>query len=269
MIITCEEFDIDKIARSGQCFRINCIEDGVFGLVHAGEYLEVAQKDKNTIELSCGPEQYEKLWRQYFDMDTDYTSIISQVDPEDEYLVQASEYGSGIRILRQDPWEMIISFIISQRKSIPAIKTSIERLCRMCGDKIETDRGELYSFPSAEKLVTLSEAQLNECGMGYRGKYISGVARKVVEGELDVYDMDRLSDEELRAELLGLYGVGVKVANCVMLFGYHRIDSFPEDVWIKRALENHYPDGFPYKRYPDCAGVMQQYLFFYSRNEQV
>lgn len=269
MIIQCEQFDIDKIARSGQCFRINNIEDNIYGLVHNGEYLEVTQKEKNVIELSCDNDKYESIWKQYFDMDTDYSAIINKVDEADEYLVNASKYGSGIRILRQDPWEMIISFIISQRKSIPAIKTSIERLCKMCGNEIKTDRGIFYSFPSAEAILTLSEARLDECGMGYRGKYISGVARMLVSGELDIEELDRLNDGELRDRLLSIYGVGVKVANCVMLFGFHRIDSFPEDVWIKRALIKHYPNGFPYEKYPDCAGVMQQYLFFYSRNEQI
>jgi len=320
MFISCNEMNIAQIAESGQCFRMNEVENGTYGIIYKGKYLEITNRgcnyadnnylinkcsrdiysndksmsdkclenkytdnkytddicldnncvdNKNVFELSCDEDEYESIWKEYFDMDTDYSGIMNMVDNEDQFLKEAVRYGSGIRILRQDPWEMLISFIISQRKSIPAIRTSVERLSALCGDEIDTPRGIRYSFPAAERIAALSEGELDSCGLGYRSRYISEVAKRAAFGELDVYSMGQLTDTELKERLLGLTGVGVKVANCVMLFGYHRIDAFPEDVWIKRALSSYYPDGFPYDRYPGCGGVMQQYIFFYSRNGHI
>ncbi len=272
-VVSCNELDLLQIADSGQCFRMNAVSEGTYSLIHAGRYLEISYKgidsrtDKKLFELSCDQEEYDNIWKSYFDMDTDYSKMISMVDHADLFLMEACRFGSGIRILRQDPWEMLISFIISQRKSIPAIRTSVERLCALCGDRIDTPAGIRYSFPDAEHIAALSESELDSCGMGYRSRYISGVARSAAEGELDVYAMESLDDEALREKLLSLFGVGIKVANCVMLFGYHRIDAFPEDVWIGRALSGHYPEGFPYERYKGCAGVMQQYIFYYTKNK--
>lgn len=271
MQIISTQFDIDQIAESGQCFRMTKVFDNVYGLIFRGRYIELSKKGiladgSSVVELSCEQEEFDIIWKDYFDINTDYSDILKMIDKDDEFLCRAADYGQGIRILRQDPWEMIISFIISQRKSIPAIRTSIERLASKCGDRIETPRGAAYSFPSAEQILSLSRSELDECGLGYRSKYITEISRRVVSGDFDVYALDKLSDEELKKELLNIYGVGVKVANCVMLFGYHRVDSFPEDVWIKRALGSFYPDGFPYEKYPGCAGIMQQYIFFYIRN---
>ena len=274
MLITSAQFDIDQIAESGQCFRMTKVSDGVYGLIFRGRYIELAKRGTDAdgssiVELSCSREEFDAVWKDYFDFQTDYSDILGMVDKNDAFLSGAAEYGQGIRILRQDPWEMLISFIISQRKSIPAIRTSIERLAARCGDKIDTPVGTAYSFPTAEQILGLSPHALDECGLGYRSKYIADISRRAAEGEVDVYSMYGLPDEELKKNLLNLYGVGNKVAACVMLFGYHRIESFPEDVWIKRALESHYPDGFPYEKYPGCAGVMQQYIFFYIRNNRL
>ncbi|MBE5938584.1 MAG: hypothetical protein E7265_11245 [Lachnospiraceae bacterium] len=275
MIISVSEFDIRQIADSGQCFRINKLDaaratDAVkYSVIHEGKYLEVCQKNSSLVELSCDEEEYEKIWKPYFDMDTDYKKIQNMIDSEDKFLLSAAEYGSGIRILKQEPWEMIISFIISQRKSIPAIKSSIEKLCKMCGDRIEVSNGEYYAFPDAYKVASLSLEHLNSCGMGYRSGYISSVARQVAQGDIDIYAWNSLSDDELLSELLKLRGVGAKVAGCVMLFGYYRVAAFPKDVWINRALSEYYPKGFPFELYPSCAGIMQQYIFNYMRKKRL
>lgn len=266
MIICSEHFDIKKIAESGQCFRINMLSDDSCYLIHGDKVLGVTMNNKEEIELDCSEDEYGEIWSDYFDMNTDYNKIVSLADKEDIFLNNAIEYGRGIRILKQDPWEMIISFIISQRKSIPAIRTSIERLSRLCGQKIENPYCECYAFPTASQIISLSDEEMSSCGLGYRSAYVRNAAEKMACGEIDVYSWNSLSDEKLRENLLSLYGVGEKVAGCVMLFGYHRLDAFPEDVWIKRALQAEYPNGFPFDAYKGYGGIMQQYIFFYYRN---
>lgn len=272
MNIQIPDFDIAKIAESGQCFRLTENKDGSYGLVHKGRYLSISPKYSGNstgfvmYELNCNEDEYDTVWTDYFDLSYDYGIVRSAADAEDIFLNQAINFGTGIRILKQDPWEMLISFIISQRKSIPAIRTSIEKLCTLCGEPLNTPTGIKYSFPTPEKVCELNLEQLDSCSLGYRSKYIAAVANEVVNGNFDVYGMDMLSDEDLRNRLLELYGVGIKVANCVMLFGYHRMDAFPADVWIKRALEKEYPDGFPYDKYIGFGGIMQQYIFFYMRS---
>ena len=162
---------------------------------------------------------------------------------------------------------MLISFIISQRKNIPAIKASIEKLCAMAGNVIkeDVDGNPIYSFPTPEKLAELSLDQLSSCSLGYRDKYVQKAAIDVASGVVDLKAFESLDDEALMEELLKLFGVGVKVANCEILFGYHRLDAFPKDVWINRVLENHYLNGFMFDKYAPYNGIMQQYLFFYSR----
>ncbi len=266
-----DDFDLQKIADSGQCFRFNKCADG-YSAVAEDKYLFIKEQGEGKYEFSCSEDEYENFWKQYFDLDTSYSDIRGLIDEsEDEYLYRASEFGQGIRILRQDPWEMLISFIISQRKNIPAIKASIEKLCALAGDKIgeEDDGGAIYSFPTPERLARLSIAELGSCSLGYRDKYVHQAAMDVASGAVNLNDWKELSDAELMEMLLKLYGVGVKVANCEILFGYHRLDAFPRDVWINRVLDTRYPDGFLFEKYAPYNGVMQQYLFFYSRTGEL
>ena len=162
---------------------------------------------------------------------------------------------------------MLISFIISQRKNIPAIKASIEKLCKLAGEEIGEDArvGIIYSFPTPDKLASLSMEELSSCSLGYRDKYVHQAALDVASGAVDLESWVNLEDDTLMEKLLSLYGVGVKVANCEILFGYHRLDAFPKDVWINRVLDLKYPDGFMFDKYAPYNGIMQQYLFFYSR----
>ena len=273
-----KDFSIEKIARSGQCFRLNSSGSGTWQLLAGSRALELRELDEESAveaglepgfgaDLCCSPEEYEGFWKSYFDMDADYGFYRASVDPQDAFLTEAAKEGRGIRILRQDPWEMIITFIISQRKNIPAIKSCVEALCSRFGEPIKDGAdgaGPLYAFPSAEALAGASEEELRACSLGYRAPYIKATAQAVLNGDLDPYRLYDLSNEELLDALMGLKGVGVKVANCVMLFAYHRIDAFPIDVWISRMLEEHYAQGFPYERYQGFAGIMQQYMFFHA-----
>ena len=264
-----DDFDLKKIADSGQCFRFNECVDG-YEIVASSKHLFIKQTGEFEYELDCEADDYEDFWKKYFDLDLNYKEIRGRIDKEDDsYLYCAAEYGKGIRILRQDPWEMLISFIISQRKNIPAIKASIEKLCAAVSRDIGTDRegNTIYAFPTPEEIAGLSDEKLSACSLGYRDKYVRQAALDVVSGAVKLEEWGKLSDEELMTGLLGLFGVGIKVANCEILFGYHRLDAFPKDVWINRVLELKYPGGFQFEKYAPYNGIMQQYLFYYSRND--
>jgi N-glycosylase/DNA lyase len=183
------------------------------------------------------------------------------------FLNRACDYGRGIRMLRQDPWEMLITFILSQRKNIPAIRHCVEALCSCYGEPIGSAGEPLFAFPSAERLAAQDERCLLDCSLGYRAKYVSAAARLVASGALDLSALAALSDDALMDALLAVPGVGEKVANCVLLFGYHRLGRFPRDVWINRIVENEYDGEFPLERYPGIAGALQQYMFYYARSE--
>lgn len=163
---------------------------------------------------------------------------------------------------------MLITFIISQRKRIPAIKTAVEALCRRAG-RVMKRAGKssvMYAFPTPKELGRLSIEDLNQCGLGYRSPYVYDVAR-VVASKRGMQGMEQLNDEDLFQKLIGLTGVGKKVASCVMLFGYHRLNAFPRDVWINRILEEKYPQGFPLEHYAPYNGIMQQYMFEHYRKK--
>ena len=261
MFVSDKDFDIRKIAESGQCFRMNEVEKDQWLCIALDRVLLVSPVCGG-YSFSCGPEEYEAFWEDYFDLRTDYSAIRRAIDPEDEYLLNAAKAGEGIRILRQDPWEMLITFIISQRKNIPAIKASVEAICRLFGEDLGFG---IYAFPTPEALAWASEDQLKGCSLGYRVPYIMEAARMVSSGELDLAAIAAQSDEELLQTLQTVYGVGCKVANCVSLFGYHRIGAFPVDVWIKRVVDEHYSGAFPLERYEGFAGVLQQYMFYDAR----
>ena len=222
--------------------------------------------------LSCSEDEYREIWHDYFDFGENYRSVRERVSrEEDPFLADACEYGKGIRILRQDPWEMLVSFIISQNKNIPAIKKSIELLCETAGKRCENteqereDDGQLV-FPSPEQILSLSDEALAACRLGYRCRYVKAAASDVAEGKLDLDSLRDAPEEETIKGLMSVCGVGVKVANCISLFGLHHIDAFPIDVWIRRILDNEYPSGYPKERYSPYNGIYQQYMFYYYRN---
>jgi len=256
------DFDIQKIADSGQCFRLNRTTENDYLLVAQGRVLRLEQTPDGTA-LDCTREAFEAIWESYFDLETDYAAIRASIDPNDAFLVGAGAFGAGIRILRQDPWETLISFIISQRKNIPAIKKSVELLCKRYGEPIGDG---VFAFPTAERIAGLDLECLLDCSLGYRGKYIQAAAKMAASGAVDLDKIRKQGDDALLETLKRVPGVGEKVANCVMLFGYHRLSRFPVDVWIDRVFTNRYPDGFPFERYGSVGGVLQQYIFYYARS---
>ena len=273
MIIQIEDdFDLDKIADSGQCFRWTRQETRSGGctyrIIAGGDCLYITDLGDQRYELDCTREQYSRIWQEYLDLREDYRSIRSRIDPgQDPFLWAASEHEKGIRILRQDPWEMLITFIISQNRNIPAIRRSVELLSEACGDRRLDSKGmEYYAFPQPAAVLELSQKDLSDCRLGYRCRYVHAAAQAVAEGQIDL-ELLRTADEEAAMKaLIGLLGVGIKVASCVSLFGLHHMDAFPVDVWMKRILAEQYPGGYPREQYSPYNGVYQQYMFAYYRH---
>ena len=260
-----DDFDLVKIFECGQCFRWNMDENGVYTGVAMGKAAKL-RKENDRVFISGSMEDFRNIWYNYFDLDRNYKEIRHGLCI-DEYMTKASDYGAGIRILNQDRWETLCSFIISQCNNIPRIKKIVETLCRCFGDKIELDGEEYFSFPDADKIAGLTVEDLAPLRCGYRAPYILDAARAVSEGRLDLEALSEGTMEEAKKGLKSINGVGDKVANCAILFSLHKIDAFPIDVWIKRAIDEHYGKGFDPKIFGEYAGIAQQYMFYYQREE--
>lgn len=272
MIIHNKNFNITQIAESGQCFRMNYLEEGRYGLIAQGSYLELHQVEDEVVELTCSEEEYEALWKDYFDLEYDYQHLVNKLrSGQDTFLSAAAEYGSGIRILKQDFFEMMISFILSQNKNIPAIKSAVEALCRRYGSPMKgvgSSEGSLYAFPTPEQLAGATKEELRELKVGYRDEYILSASRAVVSGQLSIDAMKGYNYTEAFEALKKIHGIGEKVANCICLYGLHHIEVFPIDVWIKKILVNVYQNEFDLQLYEGHAGIIQQYMFYYMRNQK-
>ncbi|MDO5292078.1 MAG: DNA glycosylase [bacterium] len=259
-----EHFDIEQICHSGQCFRIKENTRGYFEVIAFGQYLELKQEG-DIVTFLCSEEDFYTYWNWYFSLDEDYDEIVKQIDHNDQYMLTAMEYGSGIRILKQDLWEMIISFLISQQNNIQRIQKCIQTICEKYGEKKFNSYGEAYyAFPTPKALSLPTEQALRDCNLGYRAKYIQRVSKAIASGEFSLETLPSLSYEEAKNELLKLYGIGIKVSECICLYGLHHLDAFPVDTHIKHVLDENYKDGFPFERYRGVAGVFQQYAFYYD-----
>ena len=258
------DFDPVKIFESGQCFRWNPASDGSYVGVAMGIAASVRSED-GAVFISGGEEDFKNVWYDYFDLGRDYSEIRARVSI-DPYTTEAAEYGKGIRILAQDRWEALCSFIISQCNNIPRIKKIIEALCLLCGDRIKFRGADHYTFPSAERLASMEPEDLAPIRSGYRAPYIISAARSVASGETDLEALSGLDCAMAIKQLRKLEGVGEKVANCAVLYGLRIPTAFPVDVWIKRAVEEHYPPGFDPSVFGDAAGLAQQYIYYYIRS---
>ena len=255
-----ETFNLADTLDCGQAFRWEMTADGAFHGVALGHYLKASQEGQKLILHNTNFEEFESVWRGYFDLDREY-GYIKNIISENGTLKRAAEFAGGIRVLRQDPWECLCSFIISQNNNIPRIKGIINRLCETFGEPI----GEgFYSFPSAERIAPLSLEDLAPLRSGFRAKYILDAARRVASGECDLEKIAKMKTEDARAELTKIYGVGEKVADCVLLFSMARVEVIPKDVWIKRVLSELFDGALPDFAAP-YAGIAQQYLFHFAR----
>lgn len=257
------EFDLPQTLDCGQAFRWRPTpEDSETWCGAAyGRYLTL-RRVGNQLELDCSQGDMDSVWRDYFDLSEDYARIRGELSGLSPVLKEAAEFAPGIRILRQEPWEALCSFIMSQNNNISRIKGLVNNFCRMFGGQIPGTG--MRSFPGPETVAALSLEELEPLRSGYRAPYILDAARKVVEGEIDLQRIVREPTGYGREELRKIKGVGPKVAECALLYGFHKTECFPMDVWMKRAMAQLLPGMAPEDFGPN-AGLAQQYIFHYSR----
>lgn len=254
------DLDLKETLDCGQCFRWRELEDGSFTGVVRGKVAS-ARVEGDRLILDGVNEDDRAMWRDYFDLDLDYSAIKRKLSAIHPVLADAAAYAPGIRILRQEPFEALISFIISQNNNIKRITGIVQRLCENFGEKISGDR---YAFPTAERLAALTPDDLSPIRAGFRHRYIIDAAQKVADGTIDLEAIRQLPYNEAREALTQITGVGIKVADCVLLYGLHRLDGFPMDVWMKRAMAALFPDT-EISAFGEYAGIAQQYIFHYAR----
>ncbi|MBO5065800.1 MAG: DNA-3-methyladenine glycosylase 2 family protein [Clostridia bacterium] len=252
-------FNVALCLDCGQAFRWSQNKNGEWEGVASGKYLKIKQEGDTVTLFNTTEEDFYSLWNTYFDLERDYNAIISAYT--DKSLKTACKEYEGIRILKQDEWEAICSFIISANNNIPRIKGIIERFCREFGEKA----GDGYSFPTPQRIASLTVEDLSPIRAGFRAKYIIDAAQKIASGQVDIARIKKLPFDEAKAELLKIKGVGEKVAQCALLYGFGRIEAFPVDVWVKRIVAELYPDGLP-ECIKGTEGIAQQYLFHWRRN---
>ena len=244
----------------GEAFRWAEQEDGSWSGAAYGKYLNIKEENGNFILKDTSLEDFENVWRNYFDLDRDYAAICAKLK-EDELVRETIDEYYGIRILNQEPWEALVSFVISQQNNIKRIKGIIKRLCDTYGEKICDG---WHAFPTRKTLSKLSVEDFEALGLGYRAKYVKKLADDVESGVIDLAAIKAMDLDDAKKTLLSIYGVGEKVANCALLFGFQFIRCFPVDVWMKRVLQ-YYPDGLP-ECFSGYEGIAQQYLFHWARN---
>lgn len=293
-----KNFDIKQILECGQCFRWDKINDTNYIIVAYGRVIEVLQEgDKATI-YNSNEEDFNNIWINYFDLERDYDEIKTEL-AKDEILQKSVDFGYGIRILNQDPFEMLISFIISARNSIPSIKKTVKKICEAWGERIEYKGVEYYTFPTPKAIKEATLEDIQGTGASFRSKYIVDTIKKVNEAievkedmennpdkyserpeilDFDLEYIKSLNDDECHVALQKFMGVGAKVADCIMLFSMAKHSAFPVDVWIKRAMIYFYvaPDVslnkmrvFARDKFGAYSGMAQQYLFYYARENKI
>lgn len=284
MLDKLDNFNITQILESGQVFRFDKISNHSYILNAKQTLIKITQQhqDSNIMFYNANASELDEIWVPYFDLDTNYKEITSILKNKDEHMKAAVEFGEGIRILKQDPWEMLISFIISQNKAIPHIKQCIRNICEKFGTPLEPISGSdrhYYTFPTPKELSRATEQELRDCKVGFRAAYIMDACHKVMNGDIILNDLFIMETDKARDILMTIKGVGPKVADCILLFAYGKTEVFPTDVWIKRIIEGLYFDGrdvpmkeiqqFAKDYFGDLAGYAQQYLFYYARENSL
>lgn len=256
-------FDVRRTLDCGQCFRFEEKEDGIFHGVAFGKYIQIKTlEDGNVFIPNLTKKEFEDRFMNFFALDTDYESIVSSLS-FDNTVKNALVNSSGIRVMNQEPWETLCSFIISQNNNIPRIKKIVSSLCELCGDEIEGC--EMKAFPTAEAVYSLGIDGIAPIKSGFRAKYIISAAESVVRGETDFESLRKMDYESAKKQLMKIKGVGPKVADCVLLFSLGFTEAFPIDVWIKKVVSKYYGDGFTPEYFGKYAGIAQQFLFYNER----
>lgn len=286
-----KDFNIKQILECGQCFRWERITDTNYIVVAYRRVIEIIQEGSTVTILNTNINDFNEIWKDYFDLNVNYEEVKIELS-KDELLKKSVEFGYGIRILNQDPFEILISFIISARNSIPSIMKTIKKISERWGDKIEYKGNTYYAFPTPNQLKDVTLEEIKETGASFRSKYIVDTISKVnavigaksngtLDEELKQFDLDYIKSlpvDECHKALQNFMGVGAKVADCIMLFSMGKHSAFPVDVWIKRAMIHFYlaPDVslnkirvFGREKFGELAGLAQQYLFYYARENNI
>ncbi|MBU3127249.1 8-oxoguanine DNA glycosylase [Clostridium tagluense] len=272
-----ENFELDHIFECGQCFRWNKQVSGNYIGVAYGKVIEVEKKNTQVKIYNINEEEFNLLWCDYFDLKRDYT-VIKDEFQKDPLLKKSVDFGYGIRLLQQEPFELTMSFIISSNNRIPMIKRAIDNLSRKWGKAIEYKGETYYTFPTAADLEGASLEDIQSCGLGFRSKYVKDTVHRVYTGEVNLESIKSQEDDVCHEELKKLNGIGPKVSDCIMLFSMQKYSAFPVDVWVKRAMQFFYlaPDVslpkiriFARDKFENTAGFAQQYLFYYARENNI
>ena len=266
-----DSFSLTDTLECGQCFRHEKTENG-YKINAKGHVLYIEENAGDFLFHPCMEEEFEEIWIDYFDLKTNYSAIKETLAANDPVLRDAVEYAPGIRILNQDRWECLLSFIISQNNNIPRIKKIIRLLSQAYGEQLSDEE---YTFPAPAALCQADETALMACNTGFRAKYILDAAKKVHDKQLDLASMGGLSTHEVKERLMGVKGIGDKVSDCVLLFSFGRREIFPVDVWVRRIMSHFYFNGKEtsigeihqkaQKLFGEYGGYAQQYLFHYAR----
>lgn len=262
-----DSFEPKHIFECGQCFRWKREDNGSYTVVAHNKVINVLKENDSVIINNTTEQEWSDIWYNYFDIGTDYGHIKTVLSEYDDHIKKAVEFGGGIRILNQDLWECVVSFIISANNNIPRIQGIIDRLCRRFGDEIRYNGESYYTFPKPESIT----GDLSFLRAGYRDSYIQDACKSFMNGEFT--DINKLSTEDARKKLMTIKGVGPKVADCILLFGLGRREVFPVDVWVKRCIsvlykketEDKLPHEFAKEYFKTLAGYAQQYLFYHMR----
>lgn len=272
-----KNFNIKQVVECGQCFRWKKVTDSNYIGVAYGRVIEVVQEGDKIQILNTTEEDFNNIWQEYFDFNRDYSEVKDKLI-DDELLKKSMEFGYGVRVLNQEPFEILISFIISARNSIPVISKTINNISKKYGTKLQYKGEDYYTFPTIEQLSIATEDDIRETGASFRSKYIVDTVRRLKDGELSLEEIMALNDDECHTKLQEFKGVGAKVADCVMLFSMKKTSAFPVDVWVKRAMIYFYnaKDSslnkiriFARDRFGELSGFAQQYLFYYARENKI
>lgn len=265
-------FDLKKIAESGQCFRWKELGPGKY-LIPSGQTCAIMEQKGPDDDLHLLIEEGTlPLWQDYLNYGERYGSIVREAreatladGSPDLFLREAVLEAAGVQILTQDLWETLVSFVISQNNNIPRIKKLVAALCKQFGDRRQLAGHEFYTFPTWDRLAG---QDLSGLGLGYRDKYVEQLAQNVTDGRIDLHELTGMETEQARTYLKSIHGVGNKVADCVLLFGLHRVEAFPVDTWIQQVIDEHYGGKFPVEHYDGHAGIIQQFIFYYMQQHK-
>ncbi|AOR22522.1 DNA-3-methyladenine glycosylase family protein [Clostridium taeniosporum] len=287
-----KNFNLKHIFECGQIFRFEEIQKDNFIVIAFGRLIELVQRNNEVFVYNTTEEEVKEIWLNYFDLNRDYSNIKEELS-KDELLKQSIEFGYGIRVLNQDSFEMLLSFIISARNNIPSIKKTVNKISEKWGNKIEYKGKIYYSFPTIQQIKDATLDEIKETGASFRSKYlldtIQNIYRSTIndseiqdnEDSFNVYNLDyikKLNDDECHKALQEFKGVGAKVADCIMLFSMGKTSAFPVDVWVKRAMIHFYnaEEGslnkiriFARNKFGKLSGFAQQYLFYYARENNI